>query len=71
MNIKHRFGKRLVGLNRRPHFPPHTRRALRQPCIGGCGRWVLPILSAECRKCRRQRIHAGRKRVRASLATPV
>lgn len=35
----------------------------RMKCIGGCGREVLPKLGAECRKCRRRRVHAGQKRM--------
>ena len=35
----------------------------RAPCIGGCGREVVPTLSAECRKCRRARLRAGQKRI--------
>ena len=34
----------------------------RKLCIGGCGQWILPKKGAECRKCRRMRVHAGLKR---------
>lgn len=37
---------------------------LREKCIGNCGRLVLVKLGAECRKCRRRRVHAGLKRVK-------
>ena len=37
---------------------------LRKPCIGNCGRDVLVALGAECRKCRKKRIHAGLKRIK-------
>lgn len=43
---------------------PAKKRSPRDLCIGGCGRSVLSKLGAECRKCRRQRIHAGLKNVR-------
>ena len=36
---------------------------IRRLCIGGCGRLVLKKLGAECRKCRRVRVHAGLKRM--------
>jgi len=38
------------------------KKKMRMLCIGGCGREVVKKLSAECRKCRRARIHAGLKR---------
>ena len=38
---------------------------LRKPCIGNCGREVLVKLGAECRKCRKKRLHAGLKRVKS------
>ena len=37
---------------------------MRQTCIGNCGRMVLPTLGAECRKCRKKRLHAGLKRIK-------
>lgn len=37
---------------------------IREKCIGNCGREVLVKLGAECRKCRRKRLHAGLKRIK-------
>ena len=37
-------------------IPAHL---LRKPCMGGCGTEVLVSLGAECRKCRRARLHKG------------
>ena len=36
----------------------------RRPCIGGCGRFVLKSLGAECRKCRKARLHKGARLLR-------
>lgn len=36
----------------------------RIPCMHGCGRLVIRNLTAECRKCRRKRLHAGLKLVK-------
>jgi hypothetical protein len=36
---------------------------IRQECMGKCGREVLIVLGAECRKCRRKRQRAGLKRI--------
>lgn len=36
----------------------------RIPCMHGCGRMVLKKLGAECRKCRRKRVHAGLKLIK-------
>lgn len=35
----------------------------RAKCIGGCGRDVLIKVGAECRKCRRARVLAGKRRI--------
>lgn len=36
----------------------------RIPCMGGCGRLVIKKKGAECRKCRKIRLHAGQKLIK-------